>query len=96
MLYTTISGKTYVLWLNIFDKTGTYMYAGLQVTNNVTSATMMQLRYPSDTEAPVYSCHPEWAEGLNGLTGEEMNEKVVQIGIYELHIRNGKKILIIR
>lgn len=100
VLYTIIGGKPYVLWLNIFDKTQTYLYAGLAKTGDVTTATMMQLLYPSDTEEPVYSCHPDWSEGLNESTSEGMNalgsERVVQIGIYELHIKNGKKYLNIR
>ena len=94
-LYVTINGKTYILWLNIYDKTLTYLCAGLFRTSDVTSATMMQLLYPADAEPTTYTCHPENPEGLDELTSEGMNELtnecVVQIGIYELHIRNGKK-----
>lgn len=94
VLYTTIGSKTYVLWLNVFDKTQTYQYAGLYQTSNVASATMMQLLYPAGTEEPVYTCHPESGLGIE-LTEEGTNgsskEQVVQIGIYQLHIKNGKK-----
>lgn len=94
VLYTTIGSKTYVLWLNVFNKTQTYQYAGLYQTSNVASATMMQLLYPAGTEEPVYTCHPESGLGIE-LTEEGTNgsskEQVVQIGIYQLHIKNGKK-----
>lgn len=94
VLYTTIGSKTYVLWLNVFDKTQTYQYAGLYQTSNVTSATTMQLLYPAGTEEPVYTCHPESGLGIEpteeGMNGSD-KERVVQIGIYRLHIKNGKK-----
>jgi hypothetical protein len=55
---------------------------------------MMQLLYPAGTEEPVYTCHPESGLGIE-LTEEGTNgsskEQVVQIGIYQLHIKNGKK-----
>lgn len=94
VLYTTISGKTYILWLSVWDKTQTYQYAGLYPTSNIVSATMMQLLYPAGSEAPIYTCHPESKLGLtNERMNELTNERVVQIGIYELHIRDGKKYL---
>lgn len=98
-LYTLIGGKTYILWLNICDGYIENCHAGLLKISDVTAATMMQLRYPFDTELPVYSCHPNRAEGIESteLSGSRLEEeRVVQIGMYELHIRNGKKQLIIR
>lgn len=95
VLYTTIGAKTYVLWLNVQDiHDQAYFYAGLKLTSNIASATMMQLLYPAGTEEPVYTCHPESGLGIE-LTEEGWNEsekeQVVQIGIYQLHIKNGKK-----
>jgi hypothetical protein len=95
VLYTTIGSKTYVLWLSVQDSYDvTYFYAGLYPTSNIASATMMQLLYPAGTEEPVYTCHPESGLGIE-LTDEGTNEsgkeQVVQIGIYQLHIKNGKK-----
>ena len=95
VLYTTIESKTYVLWLSVQDiHDQAYFYAGLYPTSNIASATMMQLLYPAGTEEPVYTCHPESGLGIE-LTEEGWNEsekeQVVQIGIYQLHIKNGKK-----
>ena len=95
VLYTTIGSKTYVLWLSVQDiHDQAYFYAGLKLTSNIASATMMQLLYPAGTEEPVYTCHPESGLGIE-LTEEGWNEsekeQVVQIGIYQLHIKNGKK-----
>ena len=94
VLYTTIGAKTYILWLSVCDGYGENCHAGLYQTSNVTSATMMQLLYPAGTEEPVYTCHPESGLGIEpteeGMNGSD-KEQVVQIGIYRLHIKNGKK-----
>ncbi len=94
VLYTTIESKTYVLWLNVCDGFGENCHSGLRTASNIASATMMQLLYPAGTEEPVYTCHPESGLGIE-LTEEGWNEsskeQVVQIGIYQLHIKNGKK-----
>lgn len=94
VLYTTIGAKTYILWLSVCDGYGENCHAGLYQTSNVTSATTMQLLYPAGTEEPVYTCHPESGLGIEpteeGMNGSD-KERVVQIGIYRLHIKNGKK-----
>lgn len=98
VLYTTIGTKTYVLWVNVCDGYGENCHSGLRPAGDVTQATMMQLLYPAGMEATVYSCHPESKQGIE-LTKEGMNEsekeRVVQIGIYQLHIKNGKKYIIL-
>ena len=91
LFYTTISGKNYLLWLNIPDsKDNSYLYAGLLQQNPGSSP--MRLVVPTEY-TPLYTCHPE-AEGIE-VTSERMNEltneRVIRLGIYELTIKNGRK-----
>ncbi len=102
ILYTDIGGKHYVLWLDIMEKIGDeydseyIRYAGLMQTDNLSSP--MRL-LPAETEEDDvhYTCHPE-AQGIEATpAGADGKERVLMnIGDYELIIKNGKKQLRLR
>ena len=52
------------------------------------------------TELCAFTCHPEAMVGIDEVEDEEMrglgDERVVQVGIYELHIHKGKKYIILK
>ena len=92
LFYTIISNETYVLWLNIMDSYGD-VYAGLFKATPGHSP--LGLRKPRSTDSEAwFTCHPE-----DPMDTEEVRfdgrERVVRIGIYELHIVDGKKYLVI-
>ena len=97
LFYATIQGKNYILWLNIYDATERITYAGLLEANPMTSPMGLQDTFMPE-ELFILTCHPEWALGVDEVTdkAEGHSERVVQIGIYELHIKNGKKQIILR
>lgn len=94
LFYTTIDSKTYVLWLNIMEGGGNETHAGLLLANPGNSP-MGLLGTMMPTEIYAFTCHPEAMVGIEDVPDEGMsgsgNERTVQVGIYELHIRNGKK-----
>lgn len=91
LFYTTINGKNYILWLDIMDNGGNETHAGLlQADPGASPLGLLSTLVPTDIYA--FTCHPEAMVGLDEVKDEWMNgERVVQVGIYELHIRNGKK-----
>ena len=94
IFYTVVNNKKYVLWLNIMNGEGSNVHAGLVQASTLSSP--MALRYPRQgADEPAFTCHPECGMGID--TPEyETQERIVQFGIYELHIQNGHKKLIIR
>ena len=97
LFWTTISGKNYVLWLNVPTKEDyTITYAGLLQTNPQESPMGLQDTY-MPTEVLAFTCHPECGVGIEQVEWrEEKGEWKVVFGIYELYIRDGKKYLKIR
>ena len=97
LFWTTISGKNYVLWLNVPTKEDyTITYAGLLQTNPQESPMGLQDTY-MPTEVLAFTCHPECGVGIEQVEWrEERGEWKVVFGIYELYIRDGKKYLKIR
>lgn len=97
LFYATIQGKNYVLWLSIDDIRTQTTYAGLLEADPMTSPMGLQDTFMPE-ELFIVTCHPEWALGVDEVTdkAEGHTEKIVQIGIYELHIKNGKKQIILR
>lgn len=100
LFYTTISGKNYLLWLNVYDTqhSGT-IYAGLlQADPDASTLGLLSTMMP--TELYAFTCHPEAMVGIDEVFDEGMSgledERVVQVGIYELHIRKGKKYIILK
>lgn len=93
LFYATINGKNYVLWLDIMDNGGNETHAGLlQADPGASPLGLLSTLVP--TEIYAFTCHPEAMVGLDEVESEELrvnSEKIVQVGIYELHIRNGKK-----
>ena len=95
LFYTKANGKNYVLWLSVMNGLNSGYYAGLLKADPGPST--MALRVPNTGNSePAYTCHPEMPEGTE-ITNERMNEltneRVVQIGIYTLIIKDGKKYL---
>lgn len=91
--YTTISGKTYMLYPG-YDS-GNGEYTGLIQVSDITQApTALRSTTPVTVETR-YSCFPERLEPIEN-TEAETHEVVVPFGIYELHIQNGHKRLKIR
>ena len=94
IFYMEQNGKKYVLWLNVWD--GGSTYAGLQIVNNLASPMALMPAEPS-MEEPAFTCHPECGMGVEEVRGERVKgERVVRFGIYELHIVDGHKRLVIR
>ena len=94
LFYAMINGKSYVLWLNIYDTKRLDTYAGLlQASPGASPMRLMEI--PSLVTNPEYTCHPDSKQDLP-FTLEDEQEVVVPIGIYELHVINGQKRLIIR
>jgi len=91
LFYTTVSSQTYVLWLNVLDKTESVYYAGL-IKATVGSGSPMALQLPEEAAEPVYTCYPETPMGMDELSDEKCGtERTVPFGIYEIHIRNRHK-----
>lgn len=99
LFWTTIGGKNYILWLNIQDGVDEALfYAGLLPANPGPSP-MGLLGTMMPTEIYAFTCHPEAMVGIDEVDdgiSELGNEKIVQVGIYELHIKNGKKYIILK
>lgn len=91
--YTTINGKTYMLFPGKEDGTGDYT-ALVQVSNINETPTALRSTTPVTVETR-YSCFPERLEPIEN-TEAETHEIMVPFGIYELHIQNGHKRLKIR
>lgn len=99
LFYTTISGKNYILWLDIMTGDGNESYAGLfQADPGASPLGLLSTMMP--TELFAFTCHPEAMVGIDEVEDEEMrglgDERVVQVGIYELHIHKGKKYIILK
>ena len=95
IFYTVINNKKHVLWLNVWDTKEQVFYAGLQPTNDI-EGSPMALRLPRQgADEPAFTCHPECGMGTETIH-EDGQEHIVHFGIYELHIQNGHKRLIIR
>ena len=94
LFYTTVKQKTYVLWLNIPDRSGDNYHAGLLDAPLGTSPVALQA-VPEQGSEPLYSCHPENPQGISPVTTSEQSYSI-PFGIYELRITNGQKQLIIR
>ncbi|MBR6035078.1 MAG: hypothetical protein IKP39_03375 [Paludibacteraceae bacterium] len=94
IFYMEQGGKKYVLWLNVWDSYSS-TYAGLLEARNLSSPMALMPAGPS-MEEPAFTCHPECGLGVEEVKGEEVKgERVVRFGIYELHIVNGEKRLVI-
>ena len=91
--YTTINGKTYMLYPGKDDGDGEYT-ALVQVSNINETPTALRSVTP-ETQKTRYSCFPERLEPIEN-TEAETHEIMVPFGIYELHIQNGHKRLKIR
>ena len=90
LFYTISNNKTYVLWLNIMDSYQN-IYAGL--LEATPGHAPLGLRKPRSTDSEAwFTCHPE-----DPTDTEEVHfdgsERIVRFGIYELHIKEGKKYL---
>jgi len=88
LFYIELSGKQYVLWLNVWDSKTQTVYTALQETSTMVSP--MGLLLPStDGDEPTYTCHPEAED--NALIPALEHETVVPFGVYEIHVKNGEK-----
>ena len=86
--YTTINGKTYMLFPGYDNGDGEY--TGLvQVSDITQTPTALRSAIP-ETQETRYSCFPERLEPIEN-TEAETHEIMVPFGIYELHIQNGHK-----
>ena len=98
LFYASLSGKDYVLWLNIYDvyNPGT-VYAGLIKTT--VGSSPVKLLPVREAKPTAYTCHPECGVGIDEVTDERISgledERVLmRFGNYNLVIKNGKKYLI--
>ena len=90
LFYTVINNKQYVLWLNIQDNYGN-MYAGLMEAK--VGESPLGLRHPRiNGGEQLYTCHPESRMAVESVSADG-RERIITFGIYELHIKDGKKYL---
>lgn len=94
LFYTTYNKQTYVLWLNIADGKVENFHAGLVNTTLSTSPMVLQL-VPDQSNELLFTCHPENPQSITTVPTTR-NQYTIPFGIYELHITNGQKQLIIR
>ena len=94
IFYTTIKGKDYVLWLNMYDSDEGGYHAGLM--NATITPSPMALLKPSDAEPPVYTCHPEGKVALRHVSAQPDTDYILPLGNYEMHIHNGHKYIQLR
>ena len=95
VFYSTISGKTYVLFPNLLDATSGVYYAGLIQTPNIASSPTV-LMVAQEAGKPVYTCHPEGGQAVIELPVDHQREYRIPFGTFELLIRNGNKYLLQR
>ena len=88
LFYTTIGGKNYVLWLNIYVAKDQPTYAGLLQADPMTSPMVLMIAQPET--GPVYTCHPEHPQGMETIRTDG-HEYRFPFGPYELVIKNGQK-----
>lgn len=95
IFYATIKGKTYVLWLNIYDS-GDY-YAGLMEATPVNSPLALQVPRQASGEK-TYTCHPEGGMDIVDVQADERTTGrwSFPFGPYQLLIQDGKKYLIVK
>ena len=94
LFYTEINKKNYVLWPDLTDEGGNEWYTGLRLAEPGSSP--IRLIAPMEQHIS-YTCHPE-AQGIEATpAGADGKERVLMnIGDYELIIKNGKKQLRLR
>ncbi len=92
LFYYPNGGKYMVLWLNVYDYTTQKSYAGLFATNSLSTSPVGLLHAGTETAEVTYTCHPECGLSIEVLRADEQ-EIIVPFGIYEIHIKNGKKYL---
>jgi len=98
IFYIEEGNKLYVLWLNIQIHGGsTKTTAGLMDVYSLSSP-MRLLPVVESSAERYYTCHPEVPMGVEEVKDERMNELMeervlMQLGTYQLKIRNGKKII---
>ena len=96
LFYMTYENKNYVLWLNIQDKTESTTYAGLLPATPGTSP--MHLQYVQTTDENYYTCHPEWAQGMDRTAEDQSGVQdkarfLMHLGQYDLLLINGQKMI---
>ena len=94
LFYIEQSGKKYSLWLNVWVSFSEPEYTGLQQTGSLNNSPMGLLLPQTGDKEPTYSCHPEAED--NALTPALDNETIVPFGVYEIHVRNGEKQVLLR
>ena len=97
LFYMLHEGKTYVLWLNIYDDTNKWFYAGLMKGNVSGGSPMVLVEVTSEGIDPIVTCHPGETQGIDEVTTDETKgEYRMPFGPYDLIIKDGKKYLRIR
>ena len=92
--YTTVNGKTYMLYPGI-TKDGNDEYTGLTLVSDITKAPTVLLSAEPLTEEPWYTCYPQRLQAIE-QKAVETKEVMVPFGIYEIRIRDGHKRLRMR
>lgn len=94
LFYMTQNKQTYVLWLNMMTGWDDAIYTGLLKTTLGTSPLALQVAADQSTEQ-IFSCHPDNPQGIRPIPSETHTYSI-PFGIYELHITNGQKQLIVK
>ena len=88
VFYTMYNEKSYVLFLNVGGSDA--MKATLVNANLNTTPTLGLVAAQTEPIESYYTCHPESPRGCENVR-ETPHEVIVPIGVYELHIVDGKK-----
>lgn len=89
VFYMENKGKTYVLFITLWDNIYQQSYVGLAETSNLALPLGIRHRQTATGEQ-AYTCHPENGQGCEPVLAPK-GEYVVPFGCYEIHILDGKK-----
>lgn len=94
-LYATMNGKQYILWPDYYYSLENQHAALIQTDDDLSKTTTALMAAMTEGEDVAYTCHPESGMDIVVPQADE-RETVVRFGLYEIHIRGGKKYLRLR
>ena len=96
LFYAEIGGKNYLLMVEIYDEHLHGLCVGL-LAAEIQASPMRLMSIMIDDVISAYTCHPEVGMGIDAVTNEETNERVLMhFGHVDLILKNGKKELRLR
>ena len=86
--YTTVSGKTYILWPAVYK--GGEIFSGLLEAQNISTTPTVIVHVPQEIEEKAFTCYPETGRDIEAVPADT-REIIIPVGNYQLRISNGKK-----